>query len=97
MHVEHRTLYGAVQVRRTPVFGRRSFLGPHQKNTSYHFWIPLEKSLIPIKKVFRSDVNSGARGVNGIIPGYGWPSLYQLLYQSKERGRTALPGRGSPF
>ena len=26
-----------------------------------HFWIPLEKSLIPIKKVFRSDVNPGAR------------------------------------
>ena len=28
MHVEHRTLYGAVQVRRTRLFGRRDFLGP---------------------------------------------------------------------
>ena len=55
----------------------KTFFFPRpKKNSSYHFWIPLEKRLIPINKVFRSDVNSGARGVNGAIPGYGWLSLY---------------------
>ena len=31
------------------------------------------------KKKFQSDVNSGARGVNGAIPGCDWPSLHTIF------------------
>ena len=30
-----------------------------------------QKMINSYRKVFRSDVNSGPRGVNGVIPGYG--------------------------